>query len=81
MNTFPWLKNHSDAVGDSSITRSRLRSESGLRQSARPMMNARQNPPQTHGLLIFLPPNAPGDPRSIPHATCGPVHASTTAPL
>ena len=27
-----------------------------------------------------MPPNAPGRPRAIFHATCGPVHASTTWP-
>jgi hypothetical protein len=31
--------------------------------------------------LIFSPPNAPRPPRAIFHATCGPVHASVTAPL
>ena len=30
--------------------------------------------------MIFRPPNAPGDPRAIFHATCGPVHASVTTP-
>ena len=28
-----------------------------------------------------MPPNAPGPPRAIFHATCGPVHASSTAPV
>jgi hypothetical protein len=32
-------------------------------------------------LLIFRPPKAPGEPRAIFHATCGPVHASTTVPV
>ena len=41
----------------------------------------RQNIPQIHGLLIADPPNAPGDPRAIPHATCGPVNASLTVPV
>ena len=31
--------------------------------------------PQT---TTVVPPNAPGLPRAIPHATCGPVHASVT---
>ena len=31
--------------------------------------------------LIFFPPNAPDCPRAIAHATCGPVHASVTAPV
>ncbi len=77
----PWLKNQSDAVGDSSITRSRLRSESSRRKSARPTKNTRQNTPHTQGVLIFAPPKAPLTPRAIPHATCGPVYAEVTAPL
>ena len=81
MKTSPWLKNHSDAVGDSSITRSRFRIESGRRKSARPMRKTRQNAPQTHGSLMRVPPKAPLMPRAIPHATCGPVHASSTTPL
>ena len=56
-------------------------SDNGRRKSPNPTKNARQNAPQIHGLLIFFPPNAPGLPRNIPHATCGPVHTSTTAPL
>ena len=75
----PWLKNHSDAVGERRKSRSRLRSENGRRQSPRPTRKTRQNAPQIHGLLIAVPPKAPGDPRAIPHATCGPVHASVTA--
>jgi hypothetical protein len=30
---------------------------------------------------MAVPPNAPGDPRAIPQATCAPVHASVTAPV
>ena len=81
MNTSPWLKYQSDAVGERRKSRSRLRSENGRRQSARPTRKTTQNAPHTHGLLIAVPPNAPGEPRAIPHATCGPVHASLTAPV
>ncbi len=81
MKTFPWLKNQSDAVGDSSMMRSRFRSDSGRRKLPSPIRNAAQNAPQIHGLLILSPPNAPLTPRSIPHATCGPVQRLTTAPL
>lgn len=45
------------------------------------MKKTRQNAPQTHGLLIAVPPKAPGEPRAIPHATCGPVQASVTSPV
>ena len=81
MKTSPWLKNQSDAVGESSITRSRFRTESGRRKSASPSRNTTQKIPQTQGLLIFTPPKAPLPPRAIFHATCGPVHASVTTPL
>ena len=72
MKTFPWLKYQSDAVGDSSMMRSRFLRENGRRKLPSPIRNAAQNAPQIHGLLIFVPPNAPLTPRSIPHATCGP---------
>jgi hypothetical protein len=75
------LKNQSDAVGERRKSRSRLRSESGRLRSASPRRKTAQKAPQIHGSLIAEPPNAPGEPRAIPHATCGPVHASTTAPL
>ena len=81
MNTSPWLKYQSEAVGESRKSRSRLRSENGRRQSPSPRRKTTQNVPQTHGLLIAVPPNAPGEPRAIPHATCGPVNASVTAPV
>ena len=81
MKTSPWLKNQRDAVGERRKSRSRLRSENGRFQSPSPTRKTRQNAPQTHGLLIAVPPNAPGEPRAIPHATCGPVHASVTSPV
>ncbi len=59
MNMSPWLKNQSDAVGESNITRSRLRIENGRRRSPSPIRKMRQKAPQTHGLLIFTPPKAP----------------------
>src|SRR3954453_7612189 len=77
----PWLKYQSEAVGDSSIRTSRLRTDSGLRKSASPSRKTRQNAPHTHGSLIFAPANAPLYPRPIFHATCGPVQASSTTPL
>ena len=69
----PRLKYQSETENDSIITRSRFRSEKSLRQSASPIRNAAQKPSQTGYELIFVPPNAPGPPRAIPHATCGPV--------
>ena len=66
---------------ESSASRSRLRSESGRRRFASPARKTAQKPSQSHGLLIVLPPNAPAPPRAIDHATCGPVHASTTTPV
>ena len=81
MKTSPWLKNHSDAVGESRKSRSRLRSEKSRRKSTSPTKKTRQKAPQTQGLLIVVPPKAPGEPRAIPQATCGPVHASVTSPV
>src|SRR5579864_1551092 len=63
------------------MTRSRLRSDNGRRKLPSPMRNAAQNAPHIQGSLILSPPKAPLTPRSIPHATCGPVHALTTEPL
>ena len=57
-----------------------MRSENSRRKSPRPTRKTRQNAPQIQGLLIAVPPKAPGEPRAIPQATCGPVHASTTLP-
>ena len=54
---------------------------SGRRRSARPKKKSAQKPSQIPALLISLPPKAPGYPRAIFHATCGPVQASVTAPL
>ena len=58
-----------------------MRSESGRRRLARPTKKAAQNASQSHIPLIVLPPKAPAPPRAIVHATCGPVHASRTAPV
>ena len=77
----PRLKNQSEIENDSSARRSRLRSESGRRRSASPSKKTAQSPSQTSGLLMSFPPNAPGPPRAIFHATCGPVHASETRPV
>src|SRR5437016_1067814 len=66
---------------ESSINRSAFRSERMRRQSARPSRKTPQKASQSDGLLIFVPPNAPFVPRAIFHATCGPVHASVTAPV
>src|SRR5690242_248825 len=77
----PWLKNHSETVNESSIRRSAFRNDRIRRQSARPTKKTAQNPSQSAGLLIFVPPKAPFVPRAIFHATCGPVHASVTAPV
>src|SRR5579872_338788 len=77
----PRLKNHSETVNDSIISRSRLRSEKRRRQSTRPSRKSAQKPSHTVGELIFLPPNAPEPPRAIDHATWGPVQASVTSPV
>src|SRR3954467_13034574 len=77
----PRLKYQSDTENESRTSRSTFRSESGLRQSARPSRNTAQNASQIGELLILRPPKAPGIPRAIPHATCGPVHASRTEPV
>ena len=45
------------------------------------MKKSAQKPSQRAVLLISFPPNAPGLPRAIFQATCGPVQASVTAPL
>ena len=45
--TFPRLKNHSETENDSTMTRSRLRQDSGRRYSASPSRNATQKPSQT----------------------------------
>ena len=60
MKTSPWLKNQSEAVGDRSINRSRLRTESGRRKFASPTKKMRQSVPHSQELLIFTPPNEPG---------------------
>jgi hypothetical protein len=75
------LKNHNDRENDSSISRSRLRSERIRDQSARPKKKTPQKASQIERLFSFVPPKAPGEPRAIFHATCGPVHASTTLPV
>ena len=36
---------------------------------------------QTEYELIVVPPKAPGPPRAIPQATCGPVQAEVTTPV
>jgi len=77
----PRLKYQRLTVKLSSTSRSRFRTESGLRRSASPRKKRTQNVPQTSGLLIFSPPKAPGPPRAIPHATCGPVKTSVTRPV
>src|SRR5918911_3399750 len=77
----PLLKYQSETENERKATRSRFRSDSSRRRSARPSRKTRQKPPQIHGSLILSPPNAPLYPRAIFHATCGPVHASSTAPL
>jgi hypothetical protein len=46
-----------------------------------PTRNAPQKSSQSHGVLIFLPPKAPFEPRAIFQATCGPVQASVTRPV
>ena len=76
----PLLKYHSENVKLSSTSRSRLRRLTRRRRSASPSRKAAQNASQIGLLLIFVPPNAPGPPRAIPHATCGPVNASMTVP-
>jgi hypothetical protein len=53
------LKYQSETEKESRTSRSRLRTESGRRRSARPIRNARQKPSHTGHELIFLPPNAP----------------------
>ncbi len=58
-----------------------MRSESGRRRFASPIKNSAQKPSQTHSSLIVLPPKAPAPPRAIDHATCGPVHSSSTTPV
>ena len=58
-----------------------FRTDQSRRQSTRPIRKAAQNPSQSGTLLIFIPPNWPGYPRAIRQATCGPVHASTIAPV
>src|SRR3990170_1665621 len=71
----PALKNQREAEKETRATRSSVRSESGLLQSIRPTRKSATNPNQTTARLIVRPPNAPSDPRAIPQATCGPVHA------
>src|SRR2546422_10452075 len=56
---FPSLKYQSETENDSSASRSRFRSDSGLRKSASPSKKATQKASQTGQELIFLPPNAP----------------------
>src|SRR5947207_8776461 len=75
---WPLLKYQSETVNERSASRSRFRTPSGRRKSARPSRKATQNASQTPTLLISLPPNAPLPPRAIFQATCGPVHASVT---
>src|SRR5436190_8519377 len=77
----PRLKNHKETENERSINRSRLRNDRIRLQSTSPSRKTPQNASQTERLLIFVPPNAPGDPRAIVHATCGPVHASRTVPV
>ena len=74
----PRLKYQRLTENESSTSRSSVRSESTRRQSIRPTRKTTQNPSQTGRLLIRAPPKAPGTPRAIFHATCGPVHASVT---
>jgi hypothetical protein len=74
------LKKRSEIENESSTSRSRFRSESGRRRSASPSTKIAQNESQSQTLLIVFPPNAPAPPRAIDHATCGPVHASSTSP-
>ena len=81
MKIRPWLKYQSETEKDRSASRSRLRRLSGRRRSASPIRKTAQNASQTPRLLIFLPPNAPGPPRAMRHATCGPVQASVTMPV
>ena len=52
----------------------------GRRTSIRPSRNAAESPSQTGHEVRSFPPNAPGLPRAIFQATCGPVQASVTAP-
>src|SRR5690349_14203579 len=77
----PRLKYQSETENESSASRSRLRRLSGRRRSARPKKKSAQKPSQSGTLLTSLPPKAPGEPRAIFHATCGPAQASVTAPL
>src|SRR5258708_39855690 len=49
----PRLKNHSETENDSSASRSRFRSDSGRRQSARPSRKSAQKPSQTRYVLIL----------------------------
>ena len=52
----------------------------GRRTSIRPSRNTAESPSHTGHEVRSFPPNAPGLPRAIFQATCGPVHASVTAP-
>ena len=74
----PRLKYQRLTENESSTIRSSVRSETSRRQSSSPIRKTAQNPSHTGRLLIRFPPNAPGTPRAIFHATCGPVHASVT---
>ena len=74
----PRLKNQRLTENESSASRSSVRSDSTRRQSISPTKKIRQNASHTGRLLIRAPPNAPGTPRAIFQATCGPVHASVT---
>ncbi len=59
MKIRPSLKYQSETENESSASRSRLRSESGLRRSASPTRKIAQKTSQTGNELISLPPNAP----------------------
>ena len=75
------MKKRSEIENESSASRSRLRSESGRRRSARPTKKSAQKVSQSQTPLIVFPPNAPAPPRAIDQATCGPVQASFTSPV
>ena len=63
-----------------STARSRWRIRSGRRGSTNGAMKSTVSAIHTSGELT-LRPNAPGYPRAIVHATCGPVQASVTRPV
>ena len=65
----PRLKNQSEAENETRTSRSKLRSDSGLRRSASPSRKTAQRPNHTATESSTLPPNAPDPPRAIFQAT------------